>query len=1655
MPRAKFANLALWLALLSAGCFLLFTSPYGSTSAQSERVNYFWPIWPEDEGPARLQFSIELPTDLDPREIQAFVTCNDTQVCFDGSATQIQREDEDGRIIEQHALFSIFLMPGEYLLDISLIAYDRDNDRFNFEVFDFPLTLERPESADLSFLGYEIENINSDGSVDLRFTFEARRVNAIPVDGITIRALCVSEYECKVDKFVTPGWEGETSNAHTVHLSIPGWDLGTNSLTVALTTQYTDRIYGLVTQDFGPFEFDVSIEPDEPQSSNEIPSERVTHSLTIWPEDGGPAEVHFSIELPIDLDALEIQAFVTCNDTQVCFDGPAVQSRRSDEDERIIKRSASFSIFLMPGEYLLDISLIAYNRDNDRINFEVSDFPVTLECPESADLSFLGYEIENINSDGSVDLRFIFEARRVNAIPVDGMTIRALCVSESEYEYECKGYKSVKPGWEGETSNAHTIHLSIPGWDLGTNSLTVTLTTDYGDPIYGVVTQDFGPFVFNVSTEPNEPQPSNAERVTPFQPWWPEDGGPALVHFSIELPTDLDVREIQTFVTCNDTQVCFDGSATPSQNVDKNDRIIRRYATFFIFLMPGEYLLDISLIAYGRGNDRFDLEVSDFLITLERPESADLSFLGYEIENINSDGSVDLRLTFELRRVNAIPVDRMIIHDLCMSEYEACKGSKSVEPGWEGETSNAHTVHLSIPGWDLGTNSLTVSLTTDYADQIYGAVTQNFGPFEFNISTEPNERLEFNAYTEPNEPQSSNETGSVDGLMAPEAKITRHLIDDYKADGTIDATIYFLVHRVGTVPLRSFTIRARCTDKTECGGSIDVFPGWEGNESTPHIVHLPVSGLNAGTQELTFTLSANYIVQEGSYASREVGSYTVKTPTESEYAPVLEQRQTPLLTFDGYHVDKLNLDGTMDVEVFFTVGRSNAIPVRDFTIHAQCVTSPACGGEHFERWAWRDESATPISAVVLIEGLTSGEHTLDAAISASYILPMGGKITRNIEPFIINVPTVEEPVVEFLGHEIISYNQDGTANTELGFRYFHPNALPITAIATSIKRLERKYDSTFVSKSIINPDTDDDAVKSGFDYKVTVNNINPGWVDVSTSITLYDDDPESPPRDIAVEDQTVYIPEQPPVKVRWNVETLDVDGYFMNGSALADITLSAKQIGHQDVVQEKITEVCFVSDTDEPDDCVASDQLLAIGVDSEETSISIEELTVPPGTNTLRLNAGTASGTVEVNTPERIVGIERSVWECFNETEVANGETCSGFTEPIVYKWNLDRVNVYREGDDEYIAIFDESLKVIETITGIDYVIVDNREDARIEAYLGHQGSAEVVKLFGTECGLVAPGCAYDISDDSPYTIDRGYVAVAKRNPEWRDHSISLEDEIRYTTMHELLHVTIPVEHDRRIFNPVVAPPPTYMRQEDMQMYSMIYSPLVEPGMSFADIAQFIVFADETIDYDPPPPSPYDVLEQAYNAITEADSIRLRLTGGNLRGNAYYSGPEIQVHYAAYRDKASTQVRFVSQSWDSIIFGFDQETWSSAGGRWTESSGHDGRGRKYRDHLKFDFILADPLLAVSSAMQANGDIKMLERANGNVTISVTEIGDAFPRSNIERDSGQIIEYSIEWHFGPNRYKDLPYRVEAEVIDYGAEFEIPDEVREKSRYLATP
>ena len=683
----------------------------------------------------------------------------------------------------------------------------------------------------------------------------------------------------------------------------------------------------------------------------------------------------------------------------------------------------------------------------------------------------------------------------------------------------------------------------------------------------------------------------------------------------------------------------------------------------------------------------------------------------------------------------------------------------------------------------------------------------------------------------------------------------------------------------------------------------------------------------------------------------------------------------------------------------------------------------------------------------------------------------GGAVTHAVERFRIAVPEPRPLEVEFDGYRISGKNPDHTVNATLEFTLRRPDAWPMPAIRVS---LQCQGSVSCDEEYVLIPDWSALSLELGRDESVTehrwrasINNLPTVPIRLDATFDVLAGVWSGPSRSAVRRTITVPTDESPDAKVNWRVEEADVQGYYMDGTARVDLSLKAVPIRSASRVEARVTSVCPIEDETNVKDCQTLAKPIVVTVGSTGASLAVPGLRLPPGDNVLLVNAGDASDHIIVSVAERIV-MSRDMWNCFLDTnsttkiaQLFGSATCGGFSGARVRKWTLDTVNVYREGDAIYVAMFDRALKSMEEITGIGYEIVEDIESAHIEAYVGHFGHARVHEQLGDFCNRVIH-CSHSYSStNARHTVDRAIISVVYVADLPLGESNPREESLKWLITDQLKQALIPVGRVSRPFLPRLRDPITNLRRHDIPMYRLIYSPKAVPGTMFEDLRDLVEFDDETLDYSPSLPPGDLIIHKMTLDYFEAGSISVNMIGKDLRGAASEPGTRLTVQYSDYSAQESRIIKFSTDNWSSIIFGFDQESWSSAGGRWTMSDEHTGRGRRYRDVLKFDFPLADPTRMVYREIRSAYESDLAVNAQSQFVYRATVPGynSRWPKPNIEividPETYRMVSYTLEWHFDAEDNVRLPYRVEAEVVEYGAEIEIPEEVREGSAYLANP
>ena len=144
--------------------------------------------------------------------------------------------------------------------------------------------------------------------------------------------------------------------------------------------------------------------------------------------------------------------------------------------------------------------------------------------------------------------------------------------------------------------------------------------------------------------------------------------------------------------------------------------------------------------------------------------------------------------------------------------------------------------------------------------------------------------------------------------------------------------------------------------------------------------------------------------------------------------------------------------------------------------------------------------------------------------------------------------------------------------------------------------------------------------------------------------------------------------------------------------------------------------------------------------------------------SSLEVNIGVEGhDTVQVHVPERILGVDRYVWECFSDRPGVHArdegklEGCGGWFQETIEKWDLDRpVRVWATGRSDYIAVLNTVIEEMSPLLNLEFELVESKETADVYAYVGVPASTSFDLGWGERCEEAA-GCA-------SWRVDNGVV---------------------------------------------------------------------------------------------------------------------------------------------------------------------------------------------------------------------------------------------------------------------------------------------------------
>ncbi len=199
----------------------------------------------------------------------------------------------------------------------------------------------------------------------------------------------------------------------------------------------------------------------------------------------------------------------------------------------------------------------------------------------------------------------------------------------------------------------------------------------------------------------------------------------------------------------------------------------------------------------------------------------------------------------------------------------------------------------------------------------------------------------------------------------------------------------------------------------------------------------------------------------------------------------------------------------------------------------------------------------------------------------------------------------------------------------------------------------------------------------------------------------------------------------------------NIGGYWSNGNAEVEVTASLLNEGYAQVDESHMVAVSCLQDGEVLPDCGGELPVqLAEGFGPTAGSLG---LTVPMGA-TLDVSLPGEEQSIQLQVPERILGVDPYIWECYSDRpalrstvgESERRDGCGGWYWGTAEKWDLNRpLKVWATGHSEYVRILESTLRDISPLVNLEFEMVETKEEADLEAYVG------VPRSLGHETPLV------------------------------------------------------------------------------------------------------------------------------------------------------------------------------------------------------------------------------------------------------------------------------------------------------------------------------
>ncbi len=556
---------------------------------------------------------------------------------------------------------------------------------------------------------------------------------------------------------------------------------------------------------------------------------------------------------------------------------------------------------------------------------------------------------------------------------------------------------------------------------------------------------------------------------------------------------------------------------------------------------------------------------------------------------------------------------------------------------------------------------------------------------------------------------------------------------------------------------------------------------------------------------------------------------------------------------------------------------------------------------------------------------------------------------------------------------------------------------------------------------------------------------------------------------------TLDVPFQPEIMPVFEA-TAELLGYYSDGDAAITVSAMLRNDGAQPIANEYQVAISCIKGGDIVTACGA-----LINLDLENGFGPAEASTVvraPAGDVEIRLEGSeiigvdeSPSASASVTIPERIVGVDRRLWRCFQDTvprtEFPRGN-CSGRSGDAVHKWPQQQpVTIWINGLSTYEEHLEDTLENLAPQLNINYQLVPEDRRASILAYVG------ITRENATSLGFINCdgfwGCANYDTDENGTIVSAEFVVFNIDDASLRQLGL-IDEAIDYAMLQSLVQVLVPLGYrdvpdsmmsiDQGLRIPELS-------ASDREIIRILRSPTVKAGDTTDNIEELIVFADEVLEpQEPAPLSNIEIIERARIELYDSDSVLFNMRGGWSGGTCIGTFGPSQVTVSEFAAHRGLHYRLADASERMYVFLRSEEGraeyWDGGSRTWRRFSVADEQA--LIDETSWNPQYSDPMVLLASILWfgesaltevSRNDTQIefrIERFRAYAAPSWTDDVAVAASLTINLENYKIESFSMEWNFDVRGLSCDEYNVDANLIEYGASLSIPSDVRDRSRVI---